>query len=638
MRIIENFKICIYRLIAGGMFRQLAFLFIFFVLVFISLSYMLDMESSRLFHNMTSFDYPPKDNNLLLQLLYLTGVVFFSGFLVMVLTNSVRNKIDLFKSGDVRLRLNNKISILGYNDITIGLIRKEIGNRNIEIIVENSVSKVREEVEGLFGSRNNIYVFHGGRTSHKDLASFHLNEAHDIYIVGENEDNSDYKNMECYSELCKLHNFKRWDSNIFLFLKEQSSFTFFSNRSYNNDYGTLDMNNRLNLLNTDENWARKILVDVDNQWPDRSLYMRDRTPNVDSDCRVHILLFGMTTTGEIIAKTAALSCHFPNYVTKGVRTKITVIDDHFIHNRGIFGGRYSDFLKMCHYSIRSIKNGKSIPVYTHEPDEGHDLLDIEWEFIESVPDDILLQDELCKLCYNKKEILTSIICNNNDAKNINIALGLPRDFFDNNIPVWVYVKSDYSLSTYLRGSRYSNVVPWGMLDSFPVNNSWLDSTAKLTNYFYETMDYNTMENSKYINATKGEIDFVWNRLPLEYRITIINDAVGVPSMLRCMIELLSSNSNKIFESDVFEKVEHVRWLTSVLLRGFRPLTPEMKQDFIESGERTKRKELTRLFYHPDIDNYDNLPHMEKINHSTIEFYRYLAENWNNKNKVDTIKI
>ena len=158
------------------------------------------------------------------------------------------------------------------------------------------------------------------------------------------------------------------------------------------------MNNRLNLLNTDENWARKILVDVDNQWPDRSLYMRDRTPNVDSDCRVHILLFGMTTTGEIIAKTAALSCHFPNYVTKGVRTKITVIDDNFIHNRGIFGGRYSDFLKMCHYSIRSIKNGKSIPVYTHEPDEGHDLLDIEWEFIESVPDDILLQDELCKLC------------------------------------------------------------------------------------------------------------------------------------------------------------------------------------------------------------------------------------------------
>lgn len=148
MRIIENFKICIYRLITGGMFRQLAFLFIFFVLVFISLSYMLDMESSRLFHNMTSFDYPPKDNNLLLQLLYLTGVVFFSGFLVMVLTNSVRNKIDLFKSGDVRLR----------------------------------------------------------------------------YIVGENEDNSDYKNMECYSELCKLHNFKRWDSNIFLFLKEQSSF------------------------------------------------------------------------------------------------------------------------------------------------------------------------------------------------------------------------------------------------------------------------------------------------------------------------------------------------------------------------------------------------------------------------------
>ena len=630
MRIIENFKICIYRLIAGGMFRQLTFLFLFFILVFISLTFMLDMDSSRLFHNMTSFDYPPKDNHLLLQLLYLTGVVFFSGFLVMVLTNSVRNKIELFKSGDVRLRLNNKISILGYNEITIGLIRKEIGNRNIEIIVENSVSKVREEVEGLFGSRNDIYVFHGGRSSQKDLASFHLNEAHDIYIVGENEDNSDFKNLECYSKLCKLHNFGGWNSNIYLFLKEQSSFTLFSNRSYNKGYETIDLNHRLTVLNSDENWARRILVDIDNQWPERSLYMRDRSPNVDSDSRVHILLFGMTTTGEIIAKTAALSCHFPNYVTKGVRTKITVIDDNFINNRGIFGGRYSDFLKMCRYSIRNIRNGKSNLIYTHEPDEGLDLLDIEWEFIESVPDDILLQNELSKLCYNKKDILTAIICNNNDSENINIALGLPRDFFDNNIPVWVYVKSDYSLSTYLRGSRYSNVVPWGMLDSFLMDNSWLDSTAKLINYFYCTMDFNTFRNNKYINATKEEIDIEWNHLPLEYRITTINDTVGIPSMLRCMIELLSSNSNSIFDSDIFERVEHVRWLTSILLRGFRPLTPEMKQDLIESGERGKRTELKRQFYHPDIDYYDNLPNMAEINHSTIEFYRYLAENWNNK--------
>lgn len=80
MRIYDKIKIDIYKLIVGGMIRQLAFLFIFFVLVFTSLTFILNMDSSRLFHNMTSFDYPPKDNHLLLQLLYLIGVIFFSGF------------------------------------------------------------------------------------------------------------------------------------------------------------------------------------------------------------------------------------------------------------------------------------------------------------------------------------------------------------------------------------------------------------------------------------------------------------------------------------------------------------------------------------------------------------------------------
>ena len=643
MGIYEKIKIDIYRLIAGGMLRQLAFLFIFFVLVFISLTFILNMDSSRLFHNMTSFDYPPKDNHLLLQLLYLTGVVFFSGFLVMVLTNSVRNKIDLFKSGDIRLRLKNKISILGFNDLALGIIEywiKRSKDINIEIIVEDGVVKTKEKIDGVFGKDNNIYVFHGGRNSSKELNTYHLEEALAIYIIGENEENSDFKNLECYSALCKLRDFANWDSKINLFLNEQASFTLISNRSTSVSKGILDMNHRLKVLNSDENWARKILIDIDKSWVDRSLYMRDyKYPITKSDNYVHLVIFGMTDAGEIIAKTAALSCHFPNFISKGIKSKITVIDNDFTKHRGILGGRYSDFMNMCHYSFRRIKDGTSMTISSHVPDNELDLLDIEWEFIESASDDALLQNKLVEWCNSRNEILTTVICNSNDAVNINIAMGLPRVFFDNNIPIWLHVKTEYSLSAFLIDSRYNNIIPWGMLDKFPEPNKWIDSTAKLLNYFFSTMDYETCRNDKYTNENQQlyeEIDHYWNSLSIEFRINLENETLGIPSIIRCMrkeaeienVQLRDQEATLLYGigMDVYKRLEHIRWLTAVLLRGFRPLTSEIKKEYEAAGRNTSiKRELRQHFYHPDIDSYEKLsPHMVKIYEAIVEFYFYLA--------------
>ena len=67
-RLVEKFKIDLYRLITGGIIPQLLFLFLLFISVFITLTYLLNMESSQLFHNMTSFDYPPQENQYKLQI------------------------------------------------------------------------------------------------------------------------------------------------------------------------------------------------------------------------------------------------------------------------------------------------------------------------------------------------------------------------------------------------------------------------------------------------------------------------------------------------------------------------------------------------------------------------------------------
>ena len=586
------------------------------------------MESSQLFHNMTSFDYPPQENQYKLQILYLVGVVFFSGFLVMILTNSARNKIEKFKSGDIRLRLKNKISILGFNDLALGIIdnlKNKNKDINIEIIVEDGVSRIKEKVDGIFGKRNQIYVFHGGYNSSKNLTAYHLDEALDIYIVGENEENSDFKNLECYSALCQLKDFAQWSSKIYLYLHEQASFTLISNRSYQETTGILDINHHLKLFNSDENWARKILLDIDHTYPGRNLFMRNgKCPTVDSDSFVHLIIFGMSDAGEVIAKTAALSCHFPNFISKGIKSKITVIDNNFSKHRGILGGRYSDFMDMCHYSIRRIKNGKEVSKTNHVPDAGLDILDIEWEFRESAADDILLQQELVGWCTDENEILTSVICHDNDAANINIALGLPRLFFDKNIPIWLHVKTEFSLSSFLSDSRYNNIVPWGMLDKYPPSDMWINTTAKLLNYYFETMDYATYKNDKYTNFDQQmyeEMERYWNTLSIEQRMN--SELVDIKD------EILHSYGIK----DVYGKLEHVRWVTSMLLRGFRPLTADLKKEYEETGKdfRETRK-LRRQFYLPYIDSFDNLPsNIKKIDEAIVDFYLFLAINEEKKN-------
>ena len=626
MILFEKFKIQLFKLITGGMLRQLIVLFVLFVLIFEGLTIILNMESSWLFHNMTTFDYPPKDNHITLQLIYLVGVIFFSGFLVMILTNGARNKIDMYKSGDVRLRLKNKISILGFNEIALGIINEYLGDKrkyNIEIIVEKGVSDIRDKIDGIYGTNNRIYVLHGSRNSKQDILAYHLEESKAIYIVGENEENADIKNIECCSEICKQYNSLICDVSLYLY--EQASFTLIINGSYNGRKRLFDKH-RIYVVNSDENWSRRILVEQNVLCNERSLYNRSgKCPTAQSDCFVHLLIFGMSDVGEVLAKTAALTCHFPNFITKGIKTKITVIDDDFNEHRGIFGGRYSDYLDMCHYSLRSIKNGQSVSLIQHKPKNNLDLMEIEWEFIESVSDDVLLQSELSDLCDNENEILTIVVCYDNDAKNINTALGLPRKFFDLSIPIWLHVKSDYSLSNMLLDSRYDNISIWGMVSDFKTD-SWYESTAKLINYYYCTMDFNNLTNENYHLADKEKVENSWNQLTMELKMDIINNVWGLTSMFICMPELGKEHFISDESISILERMEHVRWVTSVVLRGFRPLTEKQKEELAKNHQI--KRELKRQFYHADIDYYDNCDAtLCMINKAIIRLYDDLSKQW-----------
>lgn len=624
-RLLGKWRIGIDRLFISKTIKQLYWLSVLFVVVFFILLYGFGLDHNFLFKGMTSYDYESFKSDTIasfgLKLLYLVGVCFFSGFLVMILTNGVRNKIEKYIAGDVRYRFYNHVLIFGYNDIAEGVLFNLIDNLkfkgNIVLVAENNVRQIRETIEGKFGKQSNIFILHGNRILVSDLKSFFPERAHEIFIIGENEPNCDFINLDCYKYLSGVddyyHNSKAY---IYLFLHEQSSLTLINNRRYDNgDLKEIEFNdNKLRLLNTDERWARRILVDAANEWPDMNLNMRKgKRITMDSDYYVHLVIFGMTSTGEAIATTAAKTCHHPNFITKGLRTKITVIDNDFSHNRGVFYGRYFDFMEMCHYSINRIKDNTIEQVFVHRPKEEFDFLDIEWEFIESIPDDVQLQKLLISYAQTDSSLLSVVICGDDEAKNVSIALGLPKIYFDISVPIWVYTRSYSSLKHYLQNTRYDNIISWGMPGNLPTQELWEESAAKYFHLFVEQY-YGDQSYSR------SDINNLWDKTPMDVKATHITQMAAVPSIVGSM-KNWNNNTPTIdlddYELNVFMELEHIRWTVCALLSGIRPLDDNNTTDSIITDRFTQKKQFINAY----ITKYSNIPTiLHEYDRDVINFY------------------
>lgn len=633
---VGRYKIWSYRLLSGKTSYQLVVLVFTFLIVFFALQLCLNLDNNFLFKGMTTYDYDSKKSTidpLFLKIIYLVGVTFFSGFLVMVLTNGVRNSIDKCIAGDVRYRFNGHILIFGYNEITDGVlenIKRKSRDINVVVVVENKVREVRETIEGKYGMDKNLFVLHGNRANQQDLQSLYPNRAFEIFIIGENESDSDFKNLDCYNELRKLENFSSWESYIYLYLQEQSSITLINNRRYDNKAfkDISDDNHRLRIYNTDERWARRILVDSDNRWPQMNLNMRNgKRITMDSDMFVHLVIFGMTSAGEVVATTVAKTCHHPNFITKGIRTKITIIDNDFSKNRGVFHGRYSDFMAMCHYTIKRIKDSKWEEICKHIPKEEHDFLDIEWEFIESIPDDVLLQNELNKFANCESSLLSVIVCGQDEKQNVSIALGLPKTYFDKSIPVWLYTRSETPLRTFFENTRYDNIMPWGMLNCYTTQDFWEETAAKHLNMFFKR---NLEEGNSVTSYDKHDAEKAWEELTLEKRSEAIISASAIPVFIGSMENW--SYDVKGFdiseeELEIFTQLEHIRWSVCALLRGYRPLDKETEERYYLPGTDYYRisDTLRKQFFNQYICKYENIRNefIGKINRELVKYYQEL---------------
>lgn len=568
------------------------------------------------------------------------GSIFFSSMLISVLSNILERRIEAVRNGKVFYHFEKHIVILGNDEMVAGVIKKIAAQdpycdillqtqQEVERVSQNLHTRLSKEEE------KRLTIVSARRDSLEDLAKMRIKQAKEVYILGEEG--------ECEPDALTLNSLKYIaqiaadDAPIKCStqLRYQSTFTLFQ---------TTDLPEQIKKhvdfhpFNFNESWARKLFVENKNFDSSISYKQLDYKPiTADSRKQVHLVIIGMTPMGIALAVEAARICHFPNFNTHGVKTKITFIDTDANREMEYFIGRHRPLLSLSSYRFRRFSDGaEEIEASKLFPPADNDFLDIEWEFIEGSVAINAIQNEIDGWARNDDELLTIACCFENSAQNIAIGFYLPRSVYEtasgkpSGIPILVKQSLCGDIAEVLQSSnRYKEVKPFGMTNEGYDEQLDRIKWAKRVNHIY--MEGKVPE--KFINAT---IDAQWVRCSITDKWSNIYNAISIPTKLRSIgIRLEDKDSIRNLTEDeiaLMAHVEHNRWNIEKLLAGYIPTlitqNREIEDEFrkmrngeIETSKNNMKQRLNKIHHiHYDIRPYADLRNDEtgtNVNRSDI---------------------
>lgn len=534
----------------------------------------------------------------------LAGAAVFTSFIINVIGNSLGRRLEAFVHGQVTYRFRDHVLILGSNGMLVNILKSLMADsankgRDIVVLTGKDVEKVREYINSYIpdAESKNIYVVYGDRTIGATLESVEAKEAKCIYILGEDDEQMhDALNLSCWASLKEVCADAPNPINCFLVLERISTEHVFYYKSDSGSFGNL----RLTVINELENAAQRVLVS--REYEGGNVYPaldRDGITK-ESEVNVHFVIVGMTQMAYAMAMTAAHVCHFPNFATKGKRTKITFVQEGIRQEMDFFRGHFSNMMNLSY--ARYIGWDKSgMPVLkefrpkaeylTPADDRKYGFLDVEWEFldggIETEPVRKYLAE--CAAKDGKSEYLTIAICDHEPEANVAASLYMPSIVYEKKVPILVYQKSSGEvLKTAKRSDRFAHIYPFGMKsECYDAQYKERLKRAKRINYLYNhTYDYVSMPEDASMDASWFEIQYAFqqsnlyaaNSIPFKLRSIGMTDLMPYQVMPEMNVEELSI-------------AEHNRWNQERLIVGFKPFTYEermgLKQRF-ESDDAAVR--------------------------------------------------
>ena len=331
-----------------------------------------------------------------------------------------------------------------------------------------------------------------------------------------------------------------------------------------------------------EVWSRHIVLDYE-------------PITIQSERHVHLVIFGMGDIAEMVAIQAAHVAHYPNYIKNhSLRTRITMISENAEVQSEEFVKRYQHLFDNSYYRIVKPSEEKAVRSF-HKPmyeGEREDFVDVEWEFVEAESWNPDVREKLKLWAQDDKQLLTVVMADKDEDKNVAMSLLLPDELYQRSIPIHQYCP---------HSSEYDVSMPWVQM-------------AKNVNYIYDRCYNDNITNWQgqvlsSVEINSKERDRLWDRLSNVKRQSSIYNAMTIPSKMRS-IGLNEDDWDKFYDIsqqdiEILAQVEHNRWSVEELILGFRPCTDE-EQEKIAADVKTQKDAYKARKVHYDLRAYDDL--------------------------------
>lgn len=603
-------------------------------------------------------------------ILSILGVFLLNGLLITTLISIIDRRKEQWRRGEVRYSshifgllspLHNYSVIIGSHDMATSLVSQIIkNNRYIIIMTEQNIEDFRSTLYSVIPhhQRKKIILYYGKRTSEKDIASLRLECANEIYLLGENAgpddiaSNHDTLNMQCLRLIASYitkHQDKKLRCRVMFEYQTAFSILQFSDLC-NEIRSCIDFRP----FNFYEMWAQQVFVCPQtgklSELSVRYLPLEGTRPiTAQSDDYVHLIIVGMSRMGVALAIEAAHIAHYPNFITKQKRTRITLIDSNARQEMNFFMGRFEELFAVSRWryaktdsnntyhipSSQLFANNKWFDPLTDEHSAspyksssnylGLNFIDVEWEFIEGGIEESQVQNYLKLSASETNARVTVAVCLPQPNQVVAAAIYLPDEIYRNSIQILAYQRDGSAI-----------------LDSISQNNKYY---CKIRSFGMTTdcYDVKLISRSEHIAAIfmdkyKEMSDKIWQSLP-QYDTTqeIVRKKT---EMAKWWSNVYNANTMwtklRSFEytgeesiednNELIARTEHNRWNMEQLLMRFRPLTEDEQKSVISQpdGQR-KAMEKERLkgeMAHLDICSWERL---QEIDPSVTEYDKGLTD-------------
>lgn len=598
------------------------------------------------------------------------GVFLLNGLLVSSIIGWVDSRKERWLKGDIHyrgfFRRTPHYVIIGGNDMVSGIVeqifkqfRVEECNSRVELpyILIQTSRDVESFRQGLFTSlsdseQRHVVVMYGHANSRPDIAELCLATATEVYILGEEcrtddvESYHDTMNMAClqhisreikdveHFKLVKDESGRRVADNRLVcrvMFEYQTTFSVFQFSELSND---ISQRIRFCPFNYYEMWAQRVLV-CDSVTPEalggeRYLPLEGEGIDYMSDRFVHLFIVGMSRMGVALAIEAAHLAHYPNYHSRGIRTRITFIDSDAEQESCFFVGRFKELFRLSHWRTAVVEGDSlawgawSTPTGTEHL--GGDFMDVEWEFISGGMDSAAVQGYIGSVAQRNDSIVTIASCLSDPSRALASALYIDRDIYDNLHQVLVYNRYGDSLISEMTHRTDKQVNPYhNKLRAFGMASECYDAhlvdmaerVAERINAEYERLYVYADEG---VSLGKSVMAKWWSNIYAANSMwTKLRSAAwrsGEPMSWR--------------ETYHIAVAEHNRWNMEQLLMGYRPLREE-EQVRVVADIREKNPLKSRMA-HYDICSFERLKRIDRasirydwgLSQAIREIYRDIA--------------